>query len=98
FDFSIPLELDVISSEDENRIVWSYNGPSVYEYDLEWVFVDQYARVDQTDKEIFKSVQPVRTATANTFFNHPILYPAGKIYYRVRPVTMEEGGNRITGD
>lgn len=72
-----------------NKIFWT-PGTEVAYYELEWVFVDQYAPVANP----FKELDPVRIVLTHTDYPYSLNYPSGKVHYRVRAVM----GNPNTGE
>ncbi|MEM7104345.1 MAG: RHS repeat-associated core domain-containing protein [Bacteroidota bacterium] len=63
---------------------WPYlEGAEAYE--VEWAFIDGQTIVPPTtDDAIFEN--SVRIRTSQTHYHIDVLYPAGDLYYRVRPV------------
>lgn len=98
FDPSGNLMLDVKASDEENMVVWNFSDPSVLGYDVEWVFVDAYANFSGNPQQAFVMYEPVRISTSSTYYTHNVLYPSGKLFYRVRAVGLGDGQGRLAGD
>jgi RHS repeat-associated protein len=52
------------------------------EYDLEWTYIDQYA--DPQAYDFVNSATRVTIPSSYTDYNIPVIYPSGKIVFRVR--------------
>lgn len=89
---SISCATTVVSDRNEVTIGWEtvFGAES---YDLEWIFVD-YDYVGGSTNPCNYNVQfdwtdATRISTTNNFYTLPLVYPAGRIIYRVRPVGVE---------
>lgn len=85
---SSPLSLSFSSQGGQkNDITWTYNGPAVLEFDLEWVYIaDHEGFTGSTAQEAFSFKEPLRITTADYIYQHHNVYPKGNIWYRARAV------------
>lgn len=81
-----------IESRNELLVTWDMI-PGAEEYELEWVWVNSYNKDGNTlqpgeismDPAIFR-LNSTRVATANTYYNIPMIYEPGYLMVRYRPV------------
>ena len=58
------------------------------EYDIEWVFIDDFDNFTYntaSPEEPFEFKEPVRVTTYKHSYQMDLIYPAGKVYFRIRP-------------
>ena len=71
-------------------LTWDY-VEGAEEYDVEWVYIDAeddhsgYAPFT-TDEDPFNYKEPTRITTSNQYYEVPLTYPSGSLYFRVRAV------------
>ena len=96
-----PLTLDYSYVNEEIKTSWSYTGPGLESFDLEWVFIDSLDIffVGTTAQEAFDWKEPVRISTTAQQYSHISYYPNGRLWYRVRAVGINPAypGHRIAG-
>lgn len=103
FDCSLsPILLQKTHSELVNttihalQIGWQQQA-GAEEYDLEWSFYDTLsptitqAAIATTDFDYLFRNNTTRITTSQTWYNIPIIYPQGRIYWRVRGVRYLNG-------
>ncbi len=60
------------------------------EYDVEWVYIDSadlgYTTFTTNNADPFEYKEPSRVRTSATNFFLPLIYPRGKLFFRMRPV------------
>jgi RHS repeat-associated protein len=84
---SMSVSCSYDSVAHETSLYWNYTGQSAIEYDIEWVFIDQY---DQLAGDPFNFREPVRITTSNaSTYKHQVYYPTGRLWYRVRAVGFD---------
>lgn len=101
-DVNYTLDTEVIllyASLEKYYISWNYLL-GAEEYELEWVFVDEYSVIQPTTvASAFQLFEPVRVTLKNNYFDFDMIYPTGNIYYRVRGVGKYIGTDyRKTGE
>ena len=96
------LELDQdINTIDEYEVEWDL-VLGADEYDIEWAWVDvsaniQYVLNPSLKSKIFTN-NATRVSVLNRKYRIPLLYDGeGYIYYRVRPVKVQQDGQRLEG-
>ncbi|OOG76500.1 hypothetical protein B0E43_08415 [Algoriphagus sp. A40] len=80
---------------------WTSVNADFREYDLEWVFISQYDNfVGSTAAAAFAHRQGVRIRLRSNSYAHPVFYPQGKLYYRVRAVGYrpDQPDRKLVGD
>ncbi|MDR7130070.1 RHS repeat-associated protein [Algoriphagus sp. 4150] len=66
---------------------WSAPNADFREYDLEWVFISSHDNyTGNTAAGAFAHREGVGVRLTTNSYSHPIYYPSGKLYYRVRAV------------
>src|SRR6218665_1147204 len=86
-------------SEHEVKLSWMSAVAGAEEYDLEWVFIDEKDGFRGSREAAFSFLEPIRITTKDMEYAHPIYYPKGGVYYRVRPVGRQKRNpaQRIAG-
>ena len=83
---TMALSSTVPNAKGQVDIYWQAMLGAEY-YELEWVYWDTtntVASSNVTSKELFK--QGIRIQTNATHYTTDLVYPAGRVYFRVRPV------------
>lgn len=97
---TINKSVDSVAASGELFVFWNKER-AADEYDLEWSFIDSAALVNyQTNgqpdaKKIFRN-NATRVSITREYYKIPLLYDSrGTLYYRVRPVQVKYGGQRL---
>jgi RHS repeat-associated protein len=111
FAGSIDFNFNFNTSADNQsvRLSWDYaKSIGAYEYDLEWTYIDAFdmdffeklSNDPNGDKPDFPfhHKEPIRISTSNQFFELPITYPEGLLFFRVRGIGRNASGKRRVGD
>ena len=85
-----------IGSTPEARLVWNYIEAGV-QYDVEYVYIDQYDTGFTLGDDPFEHKEPIRVTVSNQYYNLPLTFPEGNVYFRLRGVSYDATGQRITG-
>lgn len=68
-----------------SELTWGY-VPGAEAYDVEWTFIDvrDVPPTFSNPQDAFNYKAPIRVTTCNQYYNIDQVYPAGKLYFRVR--------------
>ncbi|WP_339869279.1 RHS repeat-associated core domain-containing protein [uncultured Algoriphagus sp.] len=85
-----PAQLPVLTvgyASNISTLSWTVPNADFREYDLEWVFISSYDNYSgNTAAAAFAHREGVGVRLTSNSYSHPIFYPTGKLYYRVRSV------------
>ncbi len=81
------LSLSYSGSTRRSTLSWTYPNDEFREFDLEWVFISSYDNLTGTTAvQAFSRRDGVRVRLNASSYEHPIYYPAGRVFYRIRAV------------
>jgi hypothetical protein len=87
FNPSTALTLNTSLANGYASVQWNHPGTATAAYDLEWVFIEEHEPfTGATAAAAFAYKEPVRISTANRYYQHALVYPKGRLWYRARAV------------
>ncbi|MBD2769223.1 hypothetical protein IC235_15130 [Hymenobacter sp. BT664] len=87
FNPSTAITLNTSLANGYASVQWNHPGTATASYDLEWVFIEDHEPfAGATADAAFAYKEPVRISTANRYYQHALVYPKGRLWYRTRAV------------